>query len=159
MKTIEKLKRGEGCYADQRKALGLWVGLLPYWANEFREMKVLLLDDVTPKFRESLSLEESLGSLRDIFEDLLQSAGVSTYSDGSSAFLGAYNSLYDFIAAKVVCQEFSVSELTNLRNYYERQRYLSPIFGLVFGSCRDAIEKRTTETQNSKATGEANEQK
>ena len=143
MEVLTKtLKRGASSYADQRKALGLWTGLLPYFANEFAESKALLLDTITAECRLGWESGKNRSHLRNTFEDLLTAAGVTTYGDGSTAFLGAYMSFYDFSAAKVVCAEFSVKELQVLKTYYESQRHLSPIFGLVFGSCRDELERR-----------------
>ena len=141
--VVKPVKRGTGSYAKQRTELHLWSGLLPYFAKEFAETKALLLEQETAEGR--LAWENGNTShLCNIFEDLLTAAGVTTYEDGSIAFLGAYMSFFDFTAAKVVCAEFSNKELEVMRSYYERQRYLSPIFGLVAGSCRDELARRST---------------
>jgi hypothetical protein len=140
--TPTRIKRGEGSYVEQRNALKLWSGLLPYFEKEFAESKALLLDPQTQESRQSWTEGVNRGTLRDTFEDLLTAAGVTTYGDGGIAFLGAYMSFYDFKAAEVVCAEFNESELVVLRAYYQAVNYLSPIYGLVAGSCRDELERR-----------------
>ena len=111
------------------------------WATEYKETKALLWPKA--KARKGWLVAQNFSDMRDTFEDLLQNAGVSTYQDGHSAFLGSYNSLYDFAAAKVVCSEFNVQELEKLRDYYRGTGYLSPIFNLVASSCEAAIKEKS----------------
>jgi len=145
--VAKSAKRGKTSYVDQRNELKLWSGLLPYFQREFDESRELLLGKMSAQCRLKWESRENLGDLCNTFEDLLTAAGVTTYSDGSTAFLGAYMSFFDFTAAKVVCAEFSDKELQVLQSYYERQQYLSPIFGLVKGSCRDELARRAVKAE------------
>ena len=129
-------------YGAERSKLQNYTTLLPRFETEFAETKALLLDTMSEQGRGDWQSGIQQDGLIRTFEDLLTAGGVTTYSDGSNAFLGAYMSLYDFIAAKVVCSAFTEGELRSLQRYYTRQTYLSPIFSLVAGSCRDELARR-----------------
>lgn len=99
-------------------------GIKPEYRKDYEEIKALLLSD---EGREDWHFDHLMRT----FEDCLQTAMASTYSDGRIAFLGAYSSVLDVMVVKEVMQCFSEGELKKLGEYYRHQNYLSPIYGML----------------------------
>ena len=84
-----------------------------------------------------------LNTVFNTFNDVFMSGGGSTYSDGSSACLGAYSSVIDYEVLNCTINLFNKEELILLEEAAKDLSYLSPIYSLIYGQVKRKNEKST----------------
>lgn len=109
-------------------------GIKDKYLIDFNETQQLLLKDDRPLTH--------YNTVFNTFNDIFMCGGGSTYSDGSLACLGAYNSLIDYEVLNCVINLFNKEELVLLQEATEGLCYLSPIYSLINGQIQARNEKQ-----------------
>ena len=78
----------------------------------------------------------------EVFVDIFQSGGGSTYQNGQTAMLGAYNSIIDFEVLKTTLRLFTREDLVLVDKAFKNYKDLTPIHSVISGQLDLFLNKK-----------------